>query len=158
MYKNKVEIIGNLTKDPELKALPSGVKVTNLSVATNRTWKDSNGAKQEGVEYHNIVAFAKQAEVIAQYCHKGDQILVEGRLQTRNWEGEDGKKRYVTDIILESFQFGSKTKNSESTNKEEQTVHVPQNQVEEANEKASQAMFGRSMTDEEAEELSEIPF
>ena len=74
MYINKVTVLGNLTRDPELKDLPNGTKVVNLSMATNRTWKDTNGSKQEAVDYHSVAAFGKQAEVIAQYCKKGGQI------------------------------------------------------------------------------------
>jgi len=109
MYLNKVQIIGNLTRDPELKALPSGSTVVNFSVATNRTWKDANGQKQEAVEYHNIVFFGKSAEIIAQYVFKGHQIYIEGRLSTRSWE-KDGVKQYRTEIVGEQFQFGSKPK------------------------------------------------
>lgn len=108
MYLNKIFVIGNLTRDVELKALPTGTKVANLSIATNRSWKDAQGMKKEDVEYHNIVAFGKQAEVLAQYCTKGSQLLVEGRLQTRSWDATDGSKRYRTEIILENFQFGNK--------------------------------------------------
>ena len=108
MYLNKVTIIGNLTRDPELKALPNGTHVGNMSIATNRTWKDTSGAKQEAVEYHNVTIFGKQADVISQYCKKGDSILVEGRLQTRSWDDKDGKKQYKTEIMLETFQFGNK--------------------------------------------------
>jgi len=109
MYLNKVTLIGNLTRDVELKALPSGQSVISFSVATNRSWKDKDGNKQEAVEYHNIVCFGKQAEVIKQYCGKGDQILIEGRLQTRKWE-KDGQTHYSTEIVLENFQFGNKVK------------------------------------------------
>jgi single-strand DNA-binding protein len=107
IYINQATIIGNLVRDPELKALPSGNHVTNFSVATNRTWKDKDGKKQEDVEFHNVVAFGKQAETIAQYMKKGSQILVEGRIQTRKWE-KDGIDRYTTEIIVEKFQFGQK--------------------------------------------------
>ena len=115
MYLNKTYIIGNLTRDPELKALPSGQNVVNFSVATNRVWKDKDGAKQEQAEFHNVVAFGKQAETIAQYMKKGSQILVEGRLQTRSWEA-DGVKKYATEIILEQFQFGAKGEKKEEAN------------------------------------------
>lgn len=108
MYINKVIIYGNVTRDPELKALPSGSKVANFSVATNRTWKDQAGKKQEAVEYHNVVFFGKQAEVIAQYIHKGSGLYIEGRLSTRSWDGQDGKKNYRTEIIGDAFQFGPK--------------------------------------------------
>ena len=108
MYINKAIIYGNVTKDPELKALPSGSKVCNFSVATNRTWKDQSGAKQEATDYHNVVFYAKPAEVIAQYIRKGSGIMVEGRISTRSWDGPDGKKNYRTEIVGENFQFGPK--------------------------------------------------
>lgn len=107
MYLNKAIIIGNLTRDPEMKALPSGIKVTNFAVATNRTWKDKNGAKQESTDFHNVVVFGRQAEIIAQYMKKGSNIMVEGRMQTRSWDADGGKK-YRTEIIADTFQFGPK--------------------------------------------------
>src|SRR3990167_10217440 len=108
MYLNKVFLYGNLTRDPELKALPSGSNVANFGLATNRVYKDKSGTKQESTEFHNIVAFGRTAEVIAQYCKKGRPIFVEGRITTRSWEGkEDGKKQYRTEIIVENFQFGA---------------------------------------------------
>jgi len=111
MYLNKVFLYGNLTRDPELKALPSGSQVANFGMATNRTYKDKNGAKQEATEFHNVVAFGRTAEIIAQYVKKGRPIYVEGRIQTRSWEGkEDGKKQYRTEIIVENFQFGADSK------------------------------------------------
>ena len=105
MYINKVELYGNLTRDPEVKALPSGQQVANFSVATNRSFKNKEGQKQEQVEYHNVVAFGRTAEVIGQYLKKGRPIFVEGRLQTRTWE-KDGVKQYRTEILVENFQFG----------------------------------------------------
>lgn len=109
MYLNKVQLIGNLTRDPELRALPSGVKVASFSVATNRSWKDQDGKKQDSTEYHNIVAFSKPAELIAQYCRKGSSLYVEGRLQTRSWDDKtSGEKKYRTEIVVENFQFGPK--------------------------------------------------
>lgn len=108
MYLNKVFLIGNLTRDPELKALPNGNKVVAIGLATNRSWKDTNGAKQEATEYHNLVAFGKTAEVLAQYCKKGSSLYTEGRLQTRTWDSPDGKKNYKTEIIIDTFQFGPK--------------------------------------------------
>lgn len=125
MYLNKAIIIGNLTRDPELKALPSGTKVCSFSVATNRTWKDKDGAKQESVEYHNIVAFAKLGELVGQYLKKGSQALVEGRIQTRSWEGTDGKKLYRTEIIADQVQFGSKAAGATAKPKQEEAVEPP---------------------------------
>lgn len=115
MNFNKAIVVGNITRDPELKTLPSGSAVCNFSIATNRTWMDkSSGQKQSAVEFHNIVIFGKMAETVAQYMRKGSQLLVEGRIQTRSWEGQDGKKNYRTEIVAESVQFGSKPKNSGS--------------------------------------------
>ena len=108
MYLNKAFIIGNLTRDPELKALPSGTKVCSFSVATNRVYKDKDGARQEAADFHNIVAFARLGELCAQYLKKGSQALVEGRIQTRSWEGQDGKKNYRTEIVADNIQFGSR--------------------------------------------------
>jgi single-strand DNA-binding protein len=108
MYLNKVFLYGNLTRDPELKALPGGSQVANFGLATNRSFKDKAGQRQEATEFHNVVAFGRTAEVIAQYCKKGRPIFVEGRITTRSWEGkEDGKKQYRTEIIIENFQFGA---------------------------------------------------
>ncbi len=108
MYLNKAIVIGNLTRDPELRSLPSGVKVCSFAVATNRVWKDKNGAKQEDTQYHNVVVFGTQAENVGQYLHKGNSVLVEGRMQTRSWDGQDGKKQYRTEIVAERVQFGPK--------------------------------------------------
>jgi single-strand DNA-binding protein len=107
MYLNKAILYGNLTRDPELKALPSGMQVCSFSLATNRNYKDRDGNRQESVDYHNVVAFGKQAEVISKYVTKGNGIYVEGRMQTRSWE-KDGVKQYRTEVILDKFEFGPK--------------------------------------------------
>ena len=106
MYLNKAIIIGNLTRDPEQKALPSGTAVTTFSLATNRVWKDKDGNKQESADYHNIVVFGRQADTTAQYLKKGSSALIEGRIQTRSWDGQDGKKNYRTEIVADRVQFG----------------------------------------------------
>jgi len=111
MYLNKAIIIGNLTRDPEQKALPSGVTVTSFSLATNNIYKDKDGNKQEDVEYHNIVVFGKQAESAGQYLKKGQSALIEGRIQTRSWDA-DGVKKYRTEVIADSVQFGAKAGNA----------------------------------------------
>jgi single-strand DNA-binding protein len=108
MYLNKVFLIGNLTRDPELKAIPTGTKVASISMATNRVWKDQSGARKDATEYHNVVAFGRQAETLAQYARKGSSLYVEGRIQTRSWDAADGQKKYRTEIILDNFQFGPK--------------------------------------------------
>jgi len=114
MYLNKAIIIGNLTRDPEIKTLPSGISVSTFSVATNRVWKDKDGQKQENVEYHNIVVFGRQAETSAQYLKKGQSVLIEGRMQTRSWEAQDGSKKYRTEIVADRVQFGPKSMGSGS--------------------------------------------
>lgn len=109
MFLNKAILIGNLTRDPELRSLPSGVKVCSFSLATNRVWKDKNGARQESADYHNVVVFGRQAETVAQYMKKGSSILVEGRMQTRSWDDKtSGEKKYRTEVIADRTQFGPK--------------------------------------------------
>ncbi len=105
MYLNKAIVYGNLTRDPEIKALPSGIQVASFSIATNRVYKDKNGARQEQSEFHNIVVFGRQAETAAQYLKKGSAALVEGRMQTRSWDSE-GVKKYRTEIVADRVQFG----------------------------------------------------
>ncbi|MEI6528485.1 MAG: single-stranded DNA-binding protein [bacterium] len=107
MNINKALLYGNLTSDPEMKALPSGIKVVSFGLATNRTYKDKDGGKKEESQFHNIVAFGKPAELIAQYMKKGRPLFVEGRLQTRSWDDKaTGAKKYRTEIVVENFQFG----------------------------------------------------
>lgn len=106
MYLNKAFVIGNLTKDPEMKSLPSGIKVTTFSLATNRVWKNKEGVTQEAADFHNIVVFGRQAETVAQYLRKGSSALVEGRMQTRSWDTQDGTKKYRTEIVADRVQFG----------------------------------------------------
>jgi len=123
MYLNKAIVIGNFTRDPELRSLPSGVKVCSFSLATNRVWKDKNGARQEAVNYHNVVVFGRQAETVAQYMKKGSSMLVEGRMQTRSWEDKtSGEKKYRTEIVADRTQFGPKSGNTnngaQNTNEE----------------------------------------
>ncbi len=110
MYLNKALIIGNLTRDPELRALPSGVQVASFGVATNRVWKDKDGAKQEAADFHNVVVFGRQAETSAQYLKKGQQVMIEGRMQTRSWDDKtSGEKKYRTEIVADRVQFGQKS-------------------------------------------------
>ncbi len=107
MYINKAFIFGNLTRDPEVGALPSGAQVASFAVATNRVYKDKNGVQQKSVDYHNVVVFGKQADIAAQYLKKGRSVFVEGRIQTRSWDDKtSGQKKYRTEIVAERFQFG----------------------------------------------------
>lgn len=110
MYLNKTFLFGNLTRDPEMRSLPNGNKVTSFSLATNRIYKDAAGAKQEQVEYHNIVVFGRQAETSAQYLKKGQGVMIEGRIQTRSWDDKTtGEKKYRTEIVADAVQFGPKS-------------------------------------------------
>lgn len=103
---NKVQLIGNLGADPEVKYLPSGDAVANLSLATTDKWNDKKtGEKQERTEWHRISFFGKAAEVIAQYCTKGSSLYVEGSIQTRKWQDKEGNDRYTTEIKGQNFQF-----------------------------------------------------
>ena len=107
MYLNQVLLFGNLTRDPEVRAMPSGLNVTSFSIATNRVFKDRDGKKQEQVEFHNIVVFGRQADTVAQYLKKGSSAFIEGRLQTRSWDDKKtGEKKYRTEIVAERVQFG----------------------------------------------------
>lgn len=147
MFINKAILIGNLTRDPELKAIPSGSKVCTFSIATNETYKDSHGVKQEKVEFHNVVVWGKTAENVAQYMKKGSQVYVEGKLQTRAWDDKDsGKKMYRTEILAIIVQFGSnknpssngaggntgsaKVESQDQNNQEEiDTIEYPEEQI-----------------------------
>lgn len=108
MNLNKVFVLGNLTRDPESRALPSGQSVVSFGVATNRFYVDKTGQRQQEVEYHNVTAFGKLAETIANYLRKGSLILVEGRIKTRGWEDASGSKKFKTEIIAERIQLGPK--------------------------------------------------
>ena len=102
---NKVIIVGRLGQDPEIKELDNGGMVTKMSVATSESWKDRDGNKQEKTEWHRCVAFGKVAEICGKYLEKGRQVYFEGSLQTRSWEGEDGVKKYSTEVVVKQMQF-----------------------------------------------------
>ena len=108
MYLNKVLLYGNITRDPELRALPSGMNVCSFSIATNRVYTGKDGQKQEQTDFHNVVVFGRQADTVAQYLKKGSGVFVEGRLQTRSWE-KDGQKQYRTEVVADRVQFGPRT-------------------------------------------------
>lgn len=106
MNLNKAIIIGNLTRDPEIRTIPSGQQVATFGIATNRVWKDQSGNKQQKTEFHNIVAWGKLAEIASQYLAKGRLAMIEGRIETRTWDGQDGSKRNRTEIVAENLQMG----------------------------------------------------
>ncbi len=152
MYLNKAFLYGNLTRDPEIRALPSGQQVASFSLATNRTYKNKEGAKQEQVEYHNIVAFGKQADVIAQYLKKGRPVFIEGRIQTRSWE-KDGEKKYRTEVVVENFQFGPSAPGGPRGDSGESGSYQPKAKATPAGDKSEDIEYP-------AEEISadDIPF
>ncbi len=104
MSLNKCMIIGNLGRDPEMRYTPSGQAVTQFTVAVNRNYKDAQGERQEETEWFRIVAWGQQAEFAAEYLRKGAKVYIEGRLQTRQWEGQDGQKRYTTELVANTIQ------------------------------------------------------
>ena len=141
---NRAQILGNLTRDPEMRFTPNGQAVANFSVATNRRWKNQDGTDGDATEYHDIVIWGKQAESVTPMLKKGDPVFIEGRIQTRNWEGQDGVKRYKTEIIAENtIVLGSRSKGS-------YTGSAPTNPVE----KISNSQPASS----EEIDIEEIPF
>ena len=119
MYINKAILFGNLTRDPELRALPSGMNVCNFSIATNRVYRDKDGKKQEQTDFHNIVVFGRQADTVNQYLKKGSSAYVEGRMQTRSWE-QNGEKKYRTEVVADSVQFGPRSSGGGGARKQEE--------------------------------------
>ncbi len=110
MYINKAILFGNLTRDPEMRALPSGMNVVNFSIATNRVFKDKDGKKQEQTDFHNVVVFGRQADTVNQYLRKGSSAYIEGRMQTRSWDDKkSGEKKYRTEVVADSIQFGPRS-------------------------------------------------
>ncbi len=113
MYINKAIIFGNITRDPELRAMPSGMNVCTFGVATNRVFRDRDGKKQEQTDFHNVVVFGRQADTVSQYLKKGSSVFVEGRIQTRSWDDkQSGEKKFRTEIVADHVQFGPRASGS----------------------------------------------
>lgn len=155
MNLNKIFLIGNLTRDPESRTLPSGQSVSNFGLATNRIWVDAETKeKKQQVEFHNVVAFGRLAEICNQYLKKGKLVFIEGRIQTRNWQGQNGETKYRTEVIIEGMQMGPR-KPEQATEKE--TSETP------AAEPAAEPTAGpveEIQVDESGEEIKteDIPF
>ena len=132
MDLNRVTLLGRLTKDPEVKTTPTGKSVATISVATNRVWTNQAGAKQEKAEFHNCVLWGKIAEIAGQYLSKGRRIYVEGRLETRDWTGQDGVKKYRTEIIVDNMIMldGPKGTNQSSGSNNTSSTPMPQEPAE----------------------------
>lgn len=165
MNLNKVFLIGNLTRDPESRTLPSGQSVSNFGLATNRMWTDSQTKeKKKQVEFHNIVAFGKLADICNQYLNKGKLVHIEGRLQTRSWEDQEGNKRSRTEIIAENMQMGPRfnrdNADEDSTSQKEVVDEIPIEEIDEPkNPKKTKATKNKKdKTEEEEIEIKDIPF
>ena len=156
MNLNKVMIIGNLTRDPELKNIPNGTPVATFGVATNRVWTDQAGQKQERVEFHNIVVWRRLAEICGQYLKKGAKIYIEGRLETRDWVGQDDVKRYRTEIVGNNMimldRIGATGDNS-FPSEEPPTPSENNEPTVESNE-----LSGNQQTEEDEIKVENIPF
>ena len=144
MNLNKAMIIGNVTRDPELKTTSSGQNVVSFSVATNLVWNDQSGNQQKKTEFHNVIAWRKLAEICAKYLNKGSKVYIEGRLQTSDWTGNDGVKRYRTEIVADNMimldsrnsspnpQQNQNYNNQNSNNQqEEEVIEVPEDPSDE---------------------------
>jgi single-strand DNA-binding protein len=125
MNLNKVFILGNLAKDPEVRTIPSGQQVATFPVATNRVWYNQAKEKNQEVEFHNIVMWGKLAEIASKYLNKGKMVLIEGRIKTRSWQAQDGTKKYRTEIIAEAMQMGPKTQGTSSFSKPDAKEETP---------------------------------
>jgi single-strand DNA-binding protein len=125
MNLNKVFLIGRLTKDPELKNLPSGKSLCQISIATDRFYTDKDGNKKQETEFHNVILFGRLAEIASQYLKKGSLVFIEGRLRTRNWEDSSGNKKSRTEIIAERMQLGPKAAPKEELPPIEEKEEIP---------------------------------
>ena len=133
---NKVILVGRLGKDPEVRYTPSGVAVANFSIATSEEWKDKNtGEKQERTEWHKIVAWRRLGEICGEYLHKGREVYIEGKLQTRPWEDRDGNKRYTTEVVANVMQMlgaagkEGKVQSADDRFSAEEPVTVPEDEI-----------------------------
>lgn len=129
MYSlNKAMIIGNLTRDPEIRNTPSGQTVTSFSVATNFVWSDQSGQQQSKTEFHNIIAWRKLGEICGQYLSKGTKVYIEGRLQTTEWNSQDGNKRQRTEIVADNMIILSPKGSNQSFGNKEEEIVLPENE------------------------------
>jgi len=157
MSLNRVQLIGNLTRDPELKQIPGGQVVCTFGVATNFTWKDQSGQQQSKVEFHNLVAWRRLAEICGQYLKKGSKIFAEGRLQTRDWEGEDGVKRYRTEIVLDNMIMLDSKGNATSMDRDAGGISESAAASKAANNNEPVAQKAASGSEEEVT-IDDLPF
>jgi single-strand DNA-binding protein len=155
MNLNKAFILGRLTRDPEQRTMPSGKSISSFGVATNRIWTNQeSGEKQEQVEFHNIVAFGKRADICNQYLTKGQLVLIEGRIQTRSWEDQSGNKRSRTDIIVDNMQMGPRAGGARREEVPETPEPVEEITIEETEPSSTEATKGNKEKPEKEEKKS----
>ena len=160
MNLNKVYLIGRLASDPEFRTTPSGQEVATLRMATNRVWKDPSGERKEATEFHSIVVWGRLAQIANQYLNKGAMAMIEGRLQTRSWQGQDGVKRYRTEIVAESLQLGPKPFNKDGPRppfqKEEPVAPIQKEEIPVVNE--DEPPRPDAEIEEDEVQLKDVPF
>lgn len=160
MDLNRATILGRLTQDPELKSTSSGRSVANMTVATNRVWTDGNGEQQEETEFNDCVVWGKLAEIAGQYLSKGRRVYCEGRLQTRDWTGDDGVKRYRTEIVVNNLIMLGGAQGNEDQGQGRQAPPPSQGQGQAPQQSQQQQSGGGApgQEDEEEIEVEDIPF
>lgn len=163
MNLNKAFVLGNLTRDPELRQTPTGQSVATFGVATNRMWTDNTGNKQTQTEFHNVVVWGRLAEIASQYLGKGRLVLIEGRITTRSWQDQQGQKKYRTEIVAENMQLGPRFNSAPTAgqpvtppNNNRQVENLPEVQLDEP---INQSASPNSNADQEEEiKVENIPF
>lgn len=159
MNFNKAIVVGRVTRDPEIRTTPNGQTVASIGVATDRVWNNASGERQKKAEFHNIVAWGKLAEICGQYLTKGQLVLFEGRLETRSWEGQDGIKRYRTEIIAENMQMGPRPKSQgETQSYQAENTEVRENKNPSSNKAQEIADDTKTSSNEEEIKIEDIPF
>ncbi len=156
MNLNKAMVIGNVVRDPEMRATPGGQNVTSFSVATNFVWKDQAGARQEKAEFHNIVAWRRLAEITSQYLKKGSKVYIEGRMQTRSWDDPNGVKRYRTEIIAENMIMLDRVGNQDG--QAPSTTRYNDRQPSYTNNMSEGVQAAPTQADEQEISIEDIPF
>lgn len=161
---NRAQLVGNLTRDPEMRYTPNGQAVCSFGVATNRRWRDKDGNNQEQTEFHNVVAWGKLAEISNQYLKKGNKVYVEGRLQTRTWDGQDGTKKNRTEIVCENMIFltpkGAAVESDDFSQEEKVEDNKKTEKEADTKEKTAEKEKTKETKEEDLDEinLDEIPF
>ncbi len=161
MNLNKVFVLGNLTRDPEVRALPSGQSVVNFGIATNRFYVSNTGEKKQEAEFHNIVAFGRLADICSRYLTKGSLVLIEGRLKTRNWQDSSGAKRSRTEIITENIQMAPKSTGKSTPTQPIELENIKREEIpiiEESYEPPAPPKNQPDKAPEEEIDIKDIPF